>query len=45
MSATTTLAADYLMTLHAPNAGAQQRIDETLTIFHSDAGTVEGPRI
>ena len=34
-----------LMTLHAPIAGAPQRIDETLTIFHSDSGTVEGPRI
>ena len=45
MSATTTLAADYLMTLHAPIAGAPQRIDETLTIFHSDTGTVDGPRI
>jgi hypothetical protein len=45
VSATTTLAAEYLMTLHAPIAGAPQRIDETLTIFHSDSGTVEGPRI
>jgi hypothetical protein len=45
MSATTTLAAEYLMTLHAPIAGTPQRIDETLTIFHSDTGTVEGPRI
>ena len=35
---------EHLMTLHAPIAGAQ-RIDETLTIFHSDTGTVEGPRI
>jgi Protein of unknown function (DUF3237) len=33
------------MTLHAPIAGAPQRIDDTLTIFHSDSGTVEGPRI
>ena len=45
MSATTTLAVEYLMTLHAPIAGAPQRIDDTLTIFHSDSGTVEGPRI
>jgi len=43
--ATTTVAAEYLMTLHAPIAGAPQRIDDTLTIFHSDTGTVEGPRI
>jgi hypothetical protein len=41
MSATTTLAAEYLMTLHAPIAGVPQRIDETLTIFHSDTGTAE----
>ncbi len=33
------------MTLHAPIAGAPQHIDEALTIFHSDSGTVEGPRI
>jgi hypothetical protein len=45
MSATATLAAEYLMTLHAPIAGAPQRTDETLTIFHSDSGTVDGPRI
>ena len=45
MSAITTLAVEYLMTLHAPIAGAPQRIDDTLTIFHSDSGTVEGPRI
>jgi hypothetical protein len=46
MSAPTiSIAAEYLMTLHAPIAGAPQRIDETLTIFHSDTGTVEGPRI
>lgn len=43
--ATTSLAAEYLMTLHAPIASAPQRIDESLTIFHSDSGTVEGPRI
>ena len=43
-AATTSIAAEYLMTLHAPIAGAQ-RIDDTLTIFHSDSGTVEGPRI
>ncbi len=43
--ATTKPALEYLMTLHAPIAGAPQRIDETLTIFHSDTGTVEGPRI
>jgi hypothetical protein len=42
---TTTIAAEYLMTLHAPIAGAPQRIDEALTIFHSDTGRVEGPRI
>ena len=46
MSASTmSIATEYLMTLHAPIAGAPQRIDETLTIFHSDTGTVEGPRI
>ena len=46
MSAPTiSIATEYLMTLHAPIAGAPQRIDETLTIFHSDTGTVEGPRI
>jgi len=44
-AATTRPALEYLMTLHAPIAGAPQRIDETLTIFHSDSGTVEGPRI
>jgi len=33
------------MTLTAPIAGAPQRIDDSLTIFHSDSGTVEGPRI
>ena len=44
MSATD-IALEHLMTLHAPIAGAPQRIDETLTIFHSDSGTVEGPRI
>ena len=43
--ATTQPALEYLMTLHAPIAGAPQRIDDTLTIFHSDTGTVEGPRI
>jgi len=42
---TTSIAAEYLMTLHAPIAGAPQRIDDTLTIFHSDSGRVEGPRI
>ena len=42
---TTSIATEYLMTLHAPIAGAPQRIDETLTIFHSDSGTVEGQRI
>jgi len=42
---TTGITAEYLMTLHAPIAGAPQRIDETLTIFHSDTGRVEGPRI
>ena len=41
---TSVAALEYLMTLHAPIAGAQ-RIDDTLTIFHSDSGTVEGPRI
>jgi hypothetical protein len=46
MSAPTmSIATEYLMTLHAPIAGAPQRIDEALTIFHSDSGTVEGPRI
>jgi len=46
MSAPTmAIATEYLMTLHAPIAGAPQRIDEALTIFHSDSGTVEGPRI
>jgi hypothetical protein len=45
MRATATLAAEYLMTLHAPIAGAPQHIDDTLTIFHSDSGTVDGPRI
>jgi len=44
-TATTRLTTEYLMTLHAPIAGAPQRIDETLTIFHSDTGMVEGPRI
>ena len=43
--ATTRPALEFLMTLHAPIAGSPQRIDETLTIFHSDSGTVEGPRI
>jgi hypothetical protein len=43
--ATTAIATEYLMTLHAPIAGAPQRIDDTLTIFHSDRGRVEGPRI
>jgi hypothetical protein len=33
------------MTVTAPIAGAPQRIDDTLTIFHSDRGRVEGPRI
>ena len=42
---TTVIGAEYLMTLHAPIAGAPQRIDETLTIFHSEEGWVEGPRI
>jgi len=42
---TSVAALEYLMTLHAPIAGAPQRIDEALTIFHSDTGTVEGPRI
>ena len=46
MSAPTmSIATEYLMTLHAPIAGVPQRIDEALTIFHSDSGTVEGPRI
>jgi Protein of unknown function (DUF3237) len=44
-AATTDIAAGYLMTLHAPIAGAPQRIDDSLTIFHSDRGRVEGPRI
>jgi len=39
------VAGEYLMTLHAPIAGAPQRIDDTLTIFHSDDGWAEGPRI
>jgi hypothetical protein len=43
--ATTQPALEYLMTLHAPIAGAPQRIDDALTIFHSDTGTVDGPRI
>jgi Protein of unknown function (DUF3237) len=42
---TTAIGAEYLMTLHAPIAGAPQRIDDTLTIFHSNEGWVEGPRI
>ncbi|HEY3146949.1 MAG TPA: DUF3237 family protein [Dongiaceae bacterium] len=42
---TTTITGDYLMTVHAPIAGAPQRIDDVLTIFHSDRGWVEGPRI
>jgi hypothetical protein len=45
MSATTRPVLEYLMTLHAPIAGAPQRVDDTLTIFHSDSGTVDGPRI
>lgn len=44
-AASTAIAADYLMTLHAPIAGAPQRIDDTLTIFHSDSGRADGPRI
>ena len=44
-AASTAIATEHLMILHAPIAGAPQRIDETLTIFHSDTGTVEGPRI
>ena len=44
-AATTSIATEYLMTLHAPIAGAPQRIDDALTIFHSDSGRVEGPRI
>ena len=43
--ATTAIATEYLMTLHAPIAGAPQRIDDTLTIFHSETGRVAGPRI
>jgi len=43
--ATSVIATEYLMTLHAPIAGVPQRIDDTLTIFHSDGGRVEGPRI
>ena len=39
------IATEYLMTLHAPIASAPQRIDDTLTIFHSTTGRVEGPRI
>ena len=39
------IAADYLMTVYAPIAGVPQQIDESLTIFHSDSGSVEGPRI
>jgi hypothetical protein len=42
---TTAIAGDYLMTVTAPIAGAPQRIDDTLTIFSSDRGWVEGPRI
>jgi Protein of unknown function (DUF3237) len=42
---TTAIGVEYLMTLHAPIAGAPQRIDDALTIFHSDEGWVEGPRI
>jgi hypothetical protein len=41
----TAIASDYLMTVHAPIAGAPQRIDDTLTIFHSERGRVEGPRV
>ena len=44
-AATTALATEYLMTLHAPISGGPQLIDDTLTIFHSDAGTVDGTRI
>jgi hypothetical protein len=39
------IATEHLMTLHAPIAGAPQRIDDTLTIFRSDSGRVEGPRL
>ena len=39
-AATTSIETEYLMTLHAPIAGAPQRIDEALTIFHSDSGRV-----
>ena len=45
MTATSSIAGEYLMTLHAPIAGAPQRIDDTLTIFHSDTGRAEGPRV
>jgi hypothetical protein len=44
-AATLSIATEYLMTLHAPGAGAPQRIDDTLTIFHSETGRVAGPRI
>jgi hypothetical protein len=44
-SPTADVAAEYLMTMHAPIAGVPQRIDDTLTIFHSDDGRAEGPRI
>lgn len=44
-AASTAIATEHLMILHAPIAGAPQRIDDTLTIFHSDSGRAEGPRI
>ena len=44
-AASTAIATEHLMILHAPIARAPQRIDDTLTIFHSDSGWVEGPRI
>lgn len=42
---TSGIAGDYLMTLHAPVAGAPQRIDDTLMIFHSTEGWAAGPRL
>jgi Protein of unknown function (DUF3237) len=44
-AATTALATEYLMTLHAPISGGPLLIDDALTIFHSDAGTVDGMRV
>jgi len=45
MTQSTEIQTEYLMTLHSPGAGPPQRVDSTLTIYHSSEGWAKGPKI